>query len=170
MADLIKQVQVGETTYDIGVDSTNIVGNLVTSVNGETGDVTALTIDLTDADQGIANLTNADTLGGYMASNYVRKAELQEENAQSFKYCSFSIATSDWVLNDSTSVYEYVLSKSAITSDMALIELNLDSTSQTYQKTQLNWTTSDGAVTFSTSVQPTGTINGYFIATRVVVI
>ena len=43
---------------------------------GSLGSDDALTIDLEDAEQGTAHLTNSDQLGGLPASNYVLKSEV----------------------------------------------------------------------------------------------
>lgn len=85
--------------------------------------------------------------------------------ANAVKFCSFSIATDGW---SGSGPYTYTISKSAITSDMAIINLTLDSTSQSYLAATLDWETTDGSVIFSTTSKPTGVISGYFIATKAV--
>lgn len=63
------------------------VSGILSIANGGTGATTAaqalanlggLSVDLTDAEQGEANLINADTLGGVAASNYVRIDQLDD--------------------------------------------------------------------------------------------
>lgn len=103
----IKQVLVGEELYDIA----------------------AVDADIDDVSTGEANTIDAATLGGLTADKFMLAADWEDYIP---KYSTFSITTSSWSLNSSTSMYEYVLSKAAVTSDMALIELNLDSTSQGY--------------------------------------
>lgn len=93
------------------------------------------------------------------------ESSLEVMRADAIKYLAFSIGTGDWVL--SNSVYTYTISKGAITSTMALLNLAIDATSQSYLSAAIEWETTDGALILSTTTKPSGAVNGYCILTEV---
>lgn len=126
-------------------------------------------------------LADLPFMGGGEETVYIGDTEPTDENievwidtsvedvntmrADAMKYTTFSIATTDW---EGSSPYTYTLTKSGITSTMAILNLTLDAASQINQTAQLSWETTDGAIILSTTTIPTGTISGYLIAVEVV--
>lgn len=100
--------------------------------------------------------------------------DTSEENSteimpkDALKYVSFSIAASAW--SGTSSPYSYTISKSAITAEMCVLTLNISEVSQQNLSAAINWSTSDGALTLTTSTKPSGTVTGYCVLAEVTVI
>lgn len=83
------------------------------------------------------------------------------------KYISFSIATGDW---SGTSTFSYAISKAAITENMCMLTLNISEASQQNLSAAINWSTSNGVLTFTTASKPSGTVTGYCVLAEVTVL
>lgn len=165
MAEKITKIEVNGEAYSIGADLESSSGVLPIS-NGGTG---ATTASMARKNLGVTGLS-AVQASAPADTTYALWVDTTEETdgsvmpADAIKFKSFSIATNAWSGNGP---YTYQMTANGITTDSAILTIQVNSASLGYLKTPLDWETGTNYIKLLTTTKPTGTITGYCIGVRV---